>query len=83
MRPLSVDIIFSNQPLSADRGYDIECMAVGSRPASKITWWMGGIELSGHTQTVRIQNHQYFLNYVMRGLLEALFINYTTLRGRA
>lgn len=52
VRPLSVEIMFSNQPLSADRGYDIECMAVGSRPASKITWWMGGIELSGHTQTV-------------------------------
>lgn len=56
MRPLSVEIIFSNQPLSADRAYDIECIAVGSRPASKITWWMGGIELSGHTQTVSILN---------------------------
>ncbi|KAG4069528.1 hypothetical protein HA402_006894, partial [Bradysia odoriphaga] len=52
LRPLSVEIVFSSQPLSADRGYDIECMAIGSRPASKITWWMGGIELSGHTQTV-------------------------------
>lgn len=57
VRPLSVDILFNNQPLSADRNYEIECQAIGSRPPSKITWWMGDIELSGHTQKVN-----YLLN---------------------
>lgn len=53
VRPLSVEILFNNQPLSSDRNYQIECEAVGSRPPAKITWWMGGIELTGHTQKVR------------------------------
>lgn len=53
VRPLSVEILFSNQPLSSDRNYQIECEAIGSRPPAKITWWMGGIELTGHTQKVR------------------------------
>lgn len=53
MRPLSVDIMFNNQPLSADRNYEIECQAIGSRPPAKITWWMSGIELAGHTQKVK------------------------------
>lgn len=52
VRPLSVDILFNNQPLSADRNYELECQAIGSRPPSKITWWLGGIELTGHTQKV-------------------------------
>lgn len=75
VRPLSVEIIFSNQPLSADRGYDIECMAVGSRPASKITWWMGGIELSGHTQTVCILSAHFFFNFSDAFLLFTYHIN--------
>lgn len=53
MRPISAEILFSNQPLSADRLYQFECEAIGSRPPAKITWWMGGIEMSGHTQKVR------------------------------
>lgn len=54
MRPLSVDILFNNQPLSADRNYEIECQAIGSRPPAKITWWMSGIEQTGHTQKVNV-----------------------------
>lgn len=45
MRPLHVEILFNNQPLSADRQYEIECEAIGSRPPSVITWWMNGIAL--------------------------------------
>lgn len=53
MRPLEVEILFANQPLSADRKYEIQCDAYGSRPAAKITWWMGGDgELNGHQQKV-------------------------------
>lgn len=52
VRPLLVEITFENQPLSADRNYDIECRAVGSRPPAKITWWISGQEYEGRTQTV-------------------------------
>lgn len=45
VRPLHVEILFNNQPLSADRQYEIECEAIGSRPPSVITWWMNGVAL--------------------------------------
>uniref|UniRef100_A0A1B0GHI9 Ig-like domain-containing protein n=1 Tax=Lutzomyia longipalpis TaxID=7200 RepID=A0A1B0GHI9_LUTLO len=45
LRPLSVEILFGNQPLSADRRYEVQCQTVGSRPPGKITWWMSGVEL--------------------------------------
>lgn len=45
MRPLEVEILFNNQPLSADRQYEVECQAIGSRPPSVITWWMNGMAL--------------------------------------
>lgn len=47
-----VDISFNNQPMSADRKYEIECQAIGSRPPAKITWWMGKIELHAFNQKV-------------------------------
>ena len=48
MRPLEVEISFNNQPMSADRKYEIECQAIGSRPPAKITWWMENMELLAH-----------------------------------
>ncbi|XP_001990582.2 uncharacterized protein LOC6563737 [Drosophila grimshawi] len=52
LRPLLVEISFNNQPMSADRKYEIECQAIGSRPPAKITWWMGNLEMHGHSQKV-------------------------------
>lgn len=52
VRPLSVEIMFPNQPLSSERGYEVDCEAVGSRPPAKITWWMDGVELKSHSQKV-------------------------------
>ncbi|XP_037924795.1 synaptogenesis protein syg-2 isoform X2 [Hermetia illucens] len=52
LRPLMVDISFNNQPMSADRKYEIECQAIGSRPPAKITWWMGKTELHAFNQKV-------------------------------
>ena len=40
VRPLEVNILFNSQPLSADRQYEVQCEAIGSRPPSVITWWM-------------------------------------------
>lgn len=45
VRALEVDILFSNQPLSADRQYEVQCQTTGSRPPSIITWWMNGVAL--------------------------------------
>lgn len=45
VRPLEVNILFNNQPLSADRQYEVQCEAIGSRPPSVITWWMNNIAL--------------------------------------
>lgn len=56
VRPLLVEITFNNQPMSADRKYEIECQAIGSRPPAKITWWMGNLEMHGHSQKVGVSN---------------------------
>ncbi|CAO1408851.1 unnamed protein product [Diamesa tonsa] len=45
LRPLEVEILFNNQPLSADRQYEVQCQTIGSRPPSVITWWMGGMAI--------------------------------------
>lgn len=52
VRPLEVEILFNNQPLSADRQYEVECQAIGSRPPSVITWWMNGIALNAQPTKV-------------------------------
>ena len=53
VKPLSASILSSNQPLSADRKYNIECQSVGSRPAAKITWWMDTNALDSSVEKVR------------------------------
>ncbi|XP_044729168.1 nephrin-like [Chrysoperla carnea] len=49
-KPISVEILSSNQPFSADRSYEIPCQSVGSRPPAQISWWMDGKQLSNHSQ---------------------------------
>ncbi|GFG35227.1 hypothetical protein Cfor_07294, partial [Coptotermes formosanus] len=49
-KPLSASILSSNQPLSADRKYNIECQSVGSRPAANITWWMDTKALGNYVE---------------------------------
>ncbi|XP_050301674.1 nephrin isoform X2 [Anthonomus grandis grandis] len=44
-RPLTTEILSSNQPFSADRKYDVPCQTWGSRPPAKIAWIMDGKEL--------------------------------------
>ncbi|CAH4036393.1 unnamed protein product [Pieris brassicae] len=41
LRPLSVQIVKKQEQLSANRSYEVECIVTGSRPAPKITWWIG------------------------------------------
>ncbi|XP_060523485.1 nephrin isoform X2 [Cylas formicarius] len=44
-RPISTEILSSNNPFSADRKYEIPCQTFGSRPPAKIAWIMDGKEL--------------------------------------
>lgn len=51
-----MEILNSNNPLSADRKYEIPCQTFGSRPPAEISWWLDGKELAApaynHTQKV-------------------------------
>ncbi|XP_049286436.1 hemicentin-1 isoform X1 [Anopheles funestus] len=51
LRPLTVEIVNGSSPLSADRRYIVQCQSMGSRPPAKITWWMGGVQLTATNQT--------------------------------
>ncbi|XP_068082092.1 nephrin [Anabrus simplex] len=51
-KPLSAAILSSNQPLSADRKYEIECQSVGSRPPAKITWWIDNKGLDNYVEKI-------------------------------
>lgn len=41
MKPLKVEILQKSRALSAERDYEIECLAVGSRPSANISWYLG------------------------------------------
>ncbi|CAG9563471.1 unnamed protein product [Danaus chrysippus] len=41
LRPLSVEILAREQPLSVGQETNIACKAVGARPPATITWWLG------------------------------------------
>ncbi|ETN61481.1 hypothetical protein AND_006858 [Anopheles darlingi] len=51
LRPLAVELVNGTGPLSADRRYIVQCQSVGSRPPAKLTWWMGGVQLTTTNQT--------------------------------
>ena len=59
VRPLEVEILFNNQPLSADRQYEVQCQTIGSRPPSVITWWMGGMAIVALPTKVRKINSNF------------------------
>lgn len=79
VRPIKVEILSSNQPFSADRKYELPCQAYGSRPPSKITWWMDEKELLpvtyNHTQTVSIILMQTIADVSLRYLLYVRKLN--------
>ncbi|KAL5283989.1 hypothetical protein ACFFRR_006326 [Megaselia abdita] len=45
LKPLSVVISTKEKNVSADKTYDVECKASGSKPAAVITWWKGNKQL--------------------------------------
>ncbi|XP_049888114.1 hemicentin-1-like isoform X2 [Pectinophora gossypiella] len=50
LRPLSVEILSREQPLSVGRKAELWCRSVGARPPATITWWLGGKQLKSSKQ---------------------------------
>lgn len=49
--PLDVKLIGQNNPLSADKKYDILCITSGSRPPAVVTWWRDSERLNNSNET--------------------------------
>ncbi|XP_037871099.1 hemicentin-1 isoform X1 [Bombyx mori] len=45
LRPLSVEILSKEQPLSVGRKTELWCRSTGARPPANITWWLDGKQL--------------------------------------
>ncbi|CAH2236074.1 jg3648 [Pararge aegeria aegeria] len=50
LRPLSVEILSREQPLSVGRQAEIWCKSTGARPPAIVTWWLGGKQLDSITK---------------------------------
>ncbi|XP_076310293.1 protein turtle-like [Tachypleus tridentatus] len=44
-RPIAVQVLDKDRPLSAEKSTQLRCQAVGSRPPAKISWWKGSQQL--------------------------------------
>ncbi|XP_013147686.1 PREDICTED: nephrin-like [Papilio polytes] len=51
LKPLTVQILNKSRQLSADRSYEVECKATGSRPEAQVTWWKGSRPLRRNAKT--------------------------------
>ncbi|XP_048481086.1 synaptogenesis protein syg-2 [Plutella xylostella] len=47
LRPLLVEILAREQPLSVGQEAEVSCRAVGARPPALVTWWLDGKQLTG------------------------------------
>ncbi|XP_023946116.1 nephrin-like [Bicyclus anynana] len=50
LRPLSVEILSREQPLSVGRQAELWCKSTGARPPAIVTWWLGGKKLDSITK---------------------------------
>jgi hypothetical protein len=57
VRPLSVRIIQDLKFMSTKQNYDLRCEVRGSRPAAKISWWLGSMQLTNTTEAVQYHNN--------------------------
>ncbi|KAM3968361.1 nephrin [Aphomia sociella] len=50
LRPLTVEILSREQPLSVGRKTELLCRSTGARPPATITWWLKGKKLNSITK---------------------------------
>lgn len=50
VKPLGVEILSREQPLSVGRKSELWCKTMGARPPATITWWLGGKRLEAITK---------------------------------
>lgn len=50
LKPLTVEIISREQPLSVGRKSELWCKTTGARPPAIITWWLGGKKMNAVTK---------------------------------
>ncbi|CAG9563456.1 unnamed protein product [Danaus chrysippus] len=50
LRPLLVEILSREQPLSVGRQAELWCKSTGARPPAVVTWWLGGKKLKSITK---------------------------------
>ncbi|CAG9563488.1 unnamed protein product [Danaus chrysippus] len=50
LRPLSVEILSIEQPLSVGRQAELWCKSIGARPPAVVTWWLDGKKLESITK---------------------------------
>lgn len=64
VRPLSIQLIGENRPLSADVSVHISCQVTGAKPPPIVTWWKDNTQLTDAKQTVSYcYIHRLFLMY--------------------
>ncbi|CAB3235730.1 unnamed protein product [Arctia plantaginis] len=56
LKPLTVEIISREQPLSVGRQSELWCKTTGARPPATITWWLGGKKLEAITKETDVED---------------------------
>lgn len=65
MRPLSVKIMKDLKFMSTKQKYDLKCEVRGSRPAPKISWWLGSTQLTNTSEMVIYQMNKFLCNFAV------------------
>ncbi|GBP41063.1 Synaptogenesis protein syg-2 [Eumeta japonica] len=52
LRPLTVEIVSRELPLSVGRVAELWCKSTGARPPATLTWWLGGRQLNSVTKLI-------------------------------
>jgi hypothetical protein len=66
VRPLTVKILKDLKFMSTKSTYNLKCEVRGSRPAAKISWWLGSQQLTDTKEMVRIHSFIFLIKILMK-----------------